>query len=237
MRVRGRLLAFLCAVSLLLTGCELEDELLIREDGSGTYRVKVLVREVLGPSLGELRAQAAREGFRIVEEGRTDDRLFIVFQKDFEHVRALGSDQSNFEWTTKKRGLFKREYRLRATVSSVASANFKRRFTIVMPGEVKSSSDGAQDGSRVIWYCANGGTLEIVSEGWAFPLSRNMLLGASAGAIGGLGLLLVMVLLLRGRRRTAAAAVPQVTCRTCRGAISAGARYCPYCGDVAPAAP
>ncbi|HYI07475.1 MAG TPA: hypothetical protein VEK57_00265 [Thermoanaerobaculia bacterium] len=232
MRVRFRFAAMVCAVSLLLAGCEIEDDLQIREDGSGTYRVKVLVRKVLASSLGRIRAEAAREGFRIVDEGKTADRQFIVFQKDFDHVSSLRDAQSNFDWTTERRGLFKREYRLRATVSSVAAENFSRRFTVVMPAEVKSNSDGARDGARVTWFCASGGTIEIVSEGWAFPVSRNVLFAASAAA--GFVLLLLLVVLLRVRRRGTAAAAAEITCRTCRGGLTRTARYCPACGDLAP---
>lgn len=157
------------AAVLLLTGCEIDDELEIRADGSGTYRAKVVIERIVSPVFYKLRAEAERQGFRITEEGKTFTTRYMVLQKDFTDVRMLNGPQRDFDLKIEQRG-FRRHYRLRATLGSFAGGSFERRFRITMPAEVKSTTAGGVKGREVMWYCSNGGSIDVAAESFHAPL-------------------------------------------------------------------
>lgn len=224
----------LCAVTTaLLTSCEIEDDLQIRPNGSGTYRARIVVERIVSPVLQRIRGEAEREGFRIVEEGMTFTSRYLVVRKDFTQIRALSGRASNFDLKIEQ-SYFRRRYRLHATLGAVSDESFERRFTITMPEKVTWASVGNIEGRRVTWYCSNGGTIEIVAEGIHLPLGSLSLTIAFAAAC----VVSVVVLIARRRQRTAPATITpphstSIRCRTCHQPIAPTARYCPSCGDVA----
>jgi hypothetical protein len=217
-----------CAVVLLLAACELEDDLRIEADGSGTYRATVSVEKLLAGTLGRIRAAAEQQGFRIVGEGETADRRFLSMRKDFDDVHSLGDSQSNYELTVSTRNYLWRRYHLHATVGSVAGQGFDWRFSITMPARITSTSQGESNGARVTWYCTNGGTIDVEAEGFFLPFTRTHVL-----AIVGVAAAALLLLVALGRRALAAPAIAaeQHACRTCANPLSALARYCPACGE------
>lgn len=230
-RRRRALLA--CLAAALLTACEIEDDLEIRADGSGTYRARVVVERVVSPVYHQIRAEAERQGFRIIEEGKTFTTRFMVLQKDFTDVRTLSGPQSSFDLKIEQQS-FRRRYRLRATLGSVAGASFERRFTITMPADVVSASAGGFDGRRVTWYCSNGGTIDITAEAVHVPVRPWHL----AVVVFGLAVVAAVTTFLLRRRRVAvvapAAAVVSTgpSCRTCKASLPTAAHFCPSCGDI-----
>ncbi len=226
--MRRSLLVFSFAVLSLLAGCELEDDLRIEADGSGTYRARVLVEKLLGAVLTRVRGEAEAKGFRIVEEGETPTRHFVVLRKDFTDVRSLDDEQSSYDLTIETRRFFWREYRLRATLGSVAGSAFDRRFTISMPARISSTTAGESNGTRVVWYCTNGGTIEVVAEGFHVPVTRRHVTVAIAIA----ALVLALVALFR-RWASARPEEEENVCTTCNKPMAVTARYCPSCGDRA----
>jgi hypothetical protein len=218
-----------CAMTLLLAACEIEDDLVIRADGSGTYRVRVSAEILASSIIDSVEARAEEAGFRIIDRGEAAGKKFIVVRKDFKDVAELRGEQSNFELTVDRPSLFRRRYRLRITVASVKSAQFDRRFTITMPATVTATTAGVEDGSHVTWFCSNGGTIEITAAGFAMPEAR---VSVAIGA--GVAFLAAFVFFVRRARRSRAAtsvAIAQIECSTCSRPMSRDARYCPACGD------
>jgi DNA-directed RNA polymerase subunit RPC12/RpoP len=220
-------LGALCAA--LLTACEIEDDLEIRADGTGTYRARIAVERVIRPVLEQIRADAESQGFRIIDEGATFSSRYIVVRKDFDEIRALNGPRGNFDLNVEDR-LFRRRYRLRASLGAFPEVTFDRRFTITMPAKIVSASDGAFEGRRLTWYCSGGGTLDVVAESFRVPVGP--ILFAAAAALSAVVLLVVLVRRpLSGRALARAAARDRIDCTTCRRTIAADARYCPACGD------
>ena len=224
---RRRIVVAACAIALLLTACEVEDELVIHADGSGTYQMKVTVEKLAGSIINRVRAAAEQEGFRTVAMGETMDRRFVILRKEFTDIRSLSGAQRNFDLQIRERSWFWREYRLYVSVGSVAGDAFERRFTIAMPAEVKSTTAGGHEGRRVTWYCANGGAIEVVAAGFHLPFREEHVVAVSGVLIVGLALL--------ARRRRSRATLATTSCTTCAAALPPHASFCPSCGDLAPA--
>jgi hypothetical protein len=210
----------------MLTACEIEDDLEIRADGSGTYRATIMVERIVSPVLDRIRAGAEQEGFRIVEEGGTLTRRFIIVHKDFSEIRSLSGPRSNFDLKIDTRFYVVRRYRLRATVASVADGSFERRFTITMPARVKSTTAGGNDGRRVTWYCKNGGTIEVVAEGVFVPLKAYGILAVALLVIAAI----VATIIVLKKRDRAAEETEEEACAICHKPLGGAVRYCPSCG-------
>lgn len=227
MNRRARLVLIAGTAALLLLACAVEEDLRLEFDGSGTYRVKVTIPKDLADGFGDLRKQAEKDGFVIAEEGETEAERFIVMRKEFTNVSSLNDDNSRFELTMTDRGLLRREYRFRATLQSVGFGAYQRHFTITMPCNVTSASDGTIDGSRVQWNASHGGTIEVAASGFYLPGSRNQRLLVIAIAV-------LSVALLVFRRRSPIQ--PKAVCANCQTHLSPDARFCRKCGAGTPVA-
>ncbi len=210
---------------LLLFACVIDEDLRIHADGSGTYQVKVTIPKELGADFGELRTNAGKEGFTIIQEGQTETERFLIFRKPFTNVASLSDSNSRFELTITKAGWLRREYRLRASLRSVGFGSYKRQFVVTMPGKVTSSDRGDVTGSRVRWDATRGGSIEINATGYALPLPQAQQLLLLTALVAGVALWLV-------RRRRAAA--PDSMCPTCQRPLIRGARFCAGCGAGTP---
>ncbi|HEY6141034.1 MAG TPA: hypothetical protein VI670_25030 [Thermoanaerobaculia bacterium] len=169
--MRTNRFAVLCCLAalLLLTACEMEDDLTLRADGSGSYRVKLLLPNELALALPEIRSKAIHDGFRVLEEGATADRKFVVLAREFKQVSELNESGHAFDFQSGDAGFLRREARFHASISHTPA--FKRVLTITLPGEVKSSTAGDVTGNRIRWDCSNGGSLDAVAVGFYLPLS------------------------------------------------------------------
>jgi hypothetical protein len=224
---RARLILIAGTAALLLLACAVEEDLRLDFDGSGTYRVKVTIPKSLADGFGDLRKQAEKDGFVVAEEGETETDRFIVMRKEFTDVSSLNDDNSRFELTMTDRGLLRREYRFRATLQSVGFGAYQRHFTLAMPCNVVSASEGTIDGSRVQWNASDGGTIEVIASGFFLPMSRNQRLLVLAVAMLGVALLVF-------RRRTSVR--PKAVCAACQTDLSPDERFCRKCGAGAPVA-
>jgi hypothetical protein len=227
LRTRKGFLSLVMIASLLILACEIEEDLRIESDGSGRYSARISVPKELG-DFGELRKEAEKNGFAIMQEGETPKERFIVIRKDFTDISALNDSHARYELTMTESGFLRREYRLRASLEAIGFGSFKRRLTVAMPGKVSSTTHGEIDGSRVKWDTSAGGSLEIASAGFHLPLSRNQSRGLMVTIIGGALLLLA----LRFRRRRASNGV----CLTCNSPLRNGVRFCGICGANTPVA-
>ena len=80
-----------CAVALLvllalLGGCQVEEELELHADGSGSHRVKVTVPKDFGEALQEVKQKATGQHYHFVEEGQAGDSRFLVMEIGRAHV-------------------------------------------------------------------------------------------------------------------------------------------------------
>jgi hypothetical protein len=225
---RRTVFVLLAILSLLLLACVIDEDLRIDADGSGTYRARITIPKQLGEGFGDFRKEAENNGFVIEQEGQTEKERFLVIRKDFTDVTALNDSHTHYELTMTESGIMRRNYRLRASLNSVAFGSFKRRLTVVMPGNVTSTTAGEIDGGRVRWEGAGGGSLEIVSSGFYFPLSRNQ--KAASVMVILVGVLLSVV--MRRRRRQPSAA----PCSTCNSPLRTDSRFCAICGANNPVA-
>jgi hypothetical protein len=220
--LRGRrgAIALLCFLSLALFGCELEDQLRIDADGSGTYRAKFLVEKEFGDALTKVREEAAKNGFRVAEEGETATRKFVVISKELKSLSELNDSSNRFELTVTDDGFLRKKYLLHAHVSSLSG--FHRQLTIDLPGSPQSTSVGELSGGHVIWDCTHGGDIEVASAGFALAPTRNQEMALLA-VVG-----LVLLMAVRSRRKRATLA-----CRSCHAPLTEGVQFCANCGAAA----
>lgn len=225
-------IAGIALAALLIAGCEIEDDLVIQSDGSGTYQAHISAARIAGHVVDRLRAAAEQDGFRIVDVGETLTHRFIVIRKDFTDVRTLSNAQSNYELLIERPTFFTRRYVLRITLASVSGASFERRFRITMPGRVVSTTAGRDEGQQVIWFCDNGGTIEVIAEAGYLPFDGRavavtavaLLLAAAAAA--------ALAWRRFGRRQAIAVVTEDAdACTTCYKPLAPGARFCAACGD------
>jgi hypothetical protein len=228
-RTAHGMVVLIAIVALLLLACVIDEDLRIHSDGSGTYRVRITIPKELGEGFGDLRKEAEKNGFRVVQEGETEKERFLVIRKDFDDVTALNDAQTHFELTITEVGFLRREYRLRASLEAIGFGGFKRHLTVAMPGSVSSTTGGETHGSRVEWDGSAGGSIDIVSSGFYLPLRR----GQSAAMVAVILAGLLLFIAVRLRRRQSPAATP---CLTCNSPVPGNARFCQVCGANTPAA-
>lgn len=225
--LRLRTLIALSALCLLLAACEVEEELKLNADGSGTYRARILVEKEVGEALQEVRKDAPTRGFTVVEEGETANRKFVVVARDFKNVSELNDKDDTYALDVERSSPFKATYHLSLNFRSNPSASgFSRNMQVSMPATVASTSAGTATGSTVRWDCSHAGTLDVQAAGLVLPLTSNQRKMA-------LAVLVLGVLLLVGVR--VARRKPQ-SCRNCGTRIEPNAKFCPKCGTQRDAA-
>jgi hypothetical protein len=226
--LRLMVLIALSGLCLLLAACEVEEELKLNVDGSGTYRVRILVEKEVGEALQEIRKDAQARGFTVVEEGETANRKFVVVARDFKNVSELNDKDDTYALDIEQSSPFKRTYHLSLNFRGNPSASgFSRSMEVSMPATVASTNVGTATGSTVRWDCSHPGTLEVQAAGLVLPLTSNQRKVVLAVLILG-ALLLVGVRVARWR---------PPSCRNCGTRIEPNAKFCPKCGtqrDVAP---
>jgi hypothetical protein len=210
------------ALALLALRCEIEDEIRIHRDGSGTYRAKMLVEKQFASAIPDIRKDAVKAGLRIVEEGETETRHFIVMARDFKNINEIGDSQNRMSFTVSKAGWLRERYEFSASLPS--STGFSRQLTIVLPAPIERNTAGEARGNTIVWDCTKGGALEVTAAGLVLPLAVRSptILGLIALAVAAGIVLLVL------RRRPAA----KLHCATCGATKSSGAHYCTNCGTA-----
>lgn len=211
------------AFTLLALSCEIEDEIRIHRDGSGSYRAKILVEKQLASALPEIRKEAVKDGFRIVDEGETETRHFIVMTRDFKNISEVGDSRNRMSFKATKAGWLRERYEFSASLPPSSGDGFSRQLTIVLPASIEQHTAGEVRGNTVVWDCTRGGELEMTATGFVLPFAvQSPVLG---GVIAAAGLIGVFVLVLR--RRSAA-----LRCATCGATKSPDARFCANCGTA-----
>lgn len=203
MRMRPIFKVLCVCAALLLTACEIEDDLRLTSNGSGIYQMKISVEKQLTQALVELRKELEKEGYKVVLDGETPDRRFLVIRKDFKSVSELNDNNNRFEFNVLDGGFLQRKYRFNASLGS-AGGNFKRQFTIHMPGDVTMASAGERHGNSVTWDCASGGTITLEASGLSLPFA----MPGQAGAMGTVLVVVLIALFVIHRRKARAAAPP-----------------------------
>lgn len=223
MRIRRALLRPLVLVlALLALSCEIEDEIRLNRDGSGRYRAKILIQKQLASAIPEIRKEAVKEGMRIVEEGETETRHFIVMERDFKDISEVGDSKNRMSFTTAKAGWFRERYVLSASLPSSSGDGFSRQLTLVLPAPIERNTAGEARGNTIVWDCTKGGTLEVEAVGFVFPFGAPPLAILGVIAVAAAGAVVVVML----RRRPAA----ESHCPACGASRTAGARFCANCG-------
>jgi hypothetical protein len=196
--------AIVFLLALLVLSCELEDEIRINPDGSGTYRTKLLVEKQLASALPEVRKEAEKNGFRIVEEGETDTRRFIVMERDFKSVSEVGDERNRMAFTATKHGWFRQRYEFTASLPSSSSDGFSRQLTLTLPGSIQQSTGGVIRGNTVVWDASKGGSLQVTSIGLAPSASRWLTIIAVLGVV----LLAIVLVVSKWNRKAPEAVAP-----------------------------
>ena len=212
-------------LALLVLSCEIEDQITIRRDGSGTYRVKMLVEKQLASALPEIRKKAAEEGFRILENGETETRHFLLMERDFKNVSEVGDARNPIHFKVTKAGWLRERYELTASLRSSAGDGFSRQLTLALPGRIERSTAGEVRGNTIVWDCTKGGRLEATAVGFVLPPVLRWVAIFSA-VIAAAAAVVMGILLLVLRRRPAAA----VLCGTCGATKDSNTRFCANCG-------
>jgi hypothetical protein len=227
-RLQLRVLIALSALCLLLSACEVEEELELNADGSGTYRARILVEKEVGEALQEVRNDAQKRGFIVAEEGETANRKFIVVAREFQNVVELNDKDDTYALDVAQISPFKATYRLSLNFrSNPAASGFSRSIQVSMPATVASTSAGTVTGSSVRWDCSQPGTLEVQAAGLVLPLTGSQRKLA-------LGLLVFGALLLVGVR--IARRKPR-SCPNCGARLEPNAKFCLKCGARRDSAP
>jgi hypothetical protein len=175
---RNTRIPVLCALWLLLGGCELEQALFIGSDGSGSCDIRICIDRNVAATLPDIRHKAETEGYHVVAEHGTASQHVLVVRKEFRNVTELDGDLGTFRLTVTRRGLLRRDYQLTAVLAPLA---IERQFTIMMPGRITSTSAGTVDGSRLQWRTRGGGTLQVATS--AISVDRTVVLIALGVAL------------------------------------------------------
>lgn len=214
--------ALLLLLGCALLACEVEEDIRLNADGSGTYRAKVSVEKQYGEALSERKGEADKKGFRIVEQGETKTHTFVVMARDFADVAELNDDEDSYTLQIDRPSALKGSYRLTLGFeSSAAESGFKRRTRITMPVSIKQASVGTISGRSVDWDSSQGGTLSVEASGFVLPLTRSRRRIA-------LGVIVLGVVAIGGLRWSRRARGPR--CAKCGRGLAAEARFCPDCG-------
>src|SRR5215213_5873017 len=142
MRKQGGFTVFIVALALLALRCEIEDEIRLNRDGSGTYIAKILIEKQLASALPEIRKKAVQEGFRIMEEGVTETRHFIVMARDFKNISEIGDSRNRMSFTATKAGWLRQQYAFSASVPASSGDGFSRQLTIALPASIEQHTAG-----------------------------------------------------------------------------------------------
>lgn len=173
---------FLITAAAALGGCDVEEQIRVAPDGTGSYEARVTLAEDVPGVMGRLKQQADRRGFAIVEEDEYD-RVLVVGRR-FEDISELDADSARYRFEVDRRDLLHRSYRLTVELrEDLLPSGFDRRLLVHMPAPVRWSSSGEIAGETVDWECSRGGTLIVEAEGASLSPASGC-----AMAVGGLGL-------------------------------------------------
>jgi hypothetical protein len=225
MRRFGRLV-LVSVISILLVSCELEEDFVIKRDGSGTYTVKLLIPKQFAKNLGDVPKEADEKGFRFVEQGETETHKYFVFAKDFKNVAEVAAGGDTYKLDIAKANIFRTDYNFNASVTSGVAQGFRRRMRVTLPVSIDETTAGDISGRSVSWDCTTGGNITILAAGTALPLTELQ----RAGVFAVLAAAIIGFVVFRFRRRTRAS-----VCTSCGQNLLADARFCPKCGHAAPA--
>lgn len=223
--IRGGLRAAvvsLAMLTLVLTGCKVEEEIHLRSDGSGTYKARVSVEEQFADVLDGLREKAREKGVDILEDDRADGQRYLVVGRSFQSLSELSDDSDHYAWVVERSGPWRATYRLRAELEgNLMMTGFDRVLKVTMPVPIRTASGGEVSGRTVRWDCSKGGVLEVEAAGVR-------LLGVGGPAMLGAVLVLagLVALFLWLRRRSAKA-----HCQACGVPVVRSTRFCPKCGS------
>lgn len=217
-KTRGRSLFLVAILCLSVLGCELEETITLRADGSGTYIVKLLIDKTFGTGpVGDIKADARSRGFTVIEESETPTRHVLVISKEFADIEKLGDYSVRIDQPSK----WQRSYSLdmSAKPATLEGAQ-KRTLRVVFPVPVDSSTNGVVTGNEVVWDATNGGNLHVEASGLLLPygLTRVQV------ALGLLAVFMVLALFIRARRG-------DPVCDSCGTTSNAGSRFCAGCGS------
>lgn len=214
--------ALLC---ITLLGCEVEEEIQLSSNGSGTYRVKILVEKELGEALPQIRQECQQKGLRIVKEGETTDRKFLLAERGFNRIDDLNDNTHTYTFSSLQATPTTANYELSATLRRPEMQTFSRTLRIVMPTGIKTATQGRVSGKSVEWDCSSGGTLYVVASGFSLPLTKKqqtLMLGIILFGI-------AAIVAIRLKRRPSSH-----RCHKCSAPVAEGAKYCPACGAGLP---
>jgi len=221
------LLLALAAVCLMLAACEVEEEIKLNADGSGTYRARILVEKEVGDALKEVRGDAEKRGFKVVEEGETANRKFVAIAREFQNIAELNDKEDTYQLEIDRSSFFKSSYHLTLNFGGNPSASgFSRNVEVTMPAAVASTNVGTVTGKSVRWDCSHPGSLDVQAAGFALPLKGGQLRIILVVLV--LGALLLVG--IRIARRKPAPAPAQARCEKCGEPLAPGAKFCPKCG-------
>jgi hypothetical protein len=209
----------------LLAGCKVEEDLHLKADGSGEYRVEVSIKKMLG-GVSELREKMIASGLEIVAERQTLDSDVLVARRSFRYLEELAELDGSLR--LEKRGLLSRAYHLNLTIEDVRGKGVERVLRVHLPVGVEEASGGRIEGRSVSWESSAGGDLEIVASGLVVPGGDVALYGAAGALL--VGLLVPVV--RRRRRATSRASAPLARCPSCGVAAEPPAAFCTSCGTA-----
>ena len=221
-RIRSKATLLIVITITTLLACTIEEDLTINSDGSGAYIVRIIIPRKLGEDFTDLKREAARTGFAVVDEGKTERQTFLVLRKDFNDVASISDANSPFELRIDETGFLRRRYQFKASLPPIGLGSYVRQLSVRMPGSVLSSNRGEVEGSHVRLDMTRGGTLEITSSGYYLPGTRRQKYLLFTVFMLGVGALVAS----GGKRRKS-----PVVCNGCKTALRSNARFCPGCGN------
>jgi len=212
----------LFAVCMLLVGCELDETIILRRGGDGTYTVRIAVEKQLGDVLDKIKTELQPKGYVIVSESETTDRKVLVVKREFRDVSELSDQTDTFSLRIDHPSRFKTAYWLSiASTANAASNGFQHRtMRITMPLSITNNSAVTVSGRTVEWDLTKGGTLAIEASGVVLPFGGSLELVAAV-ILGLAAIVLTLLFLRRG---------PAAKCTGCGAAIAGGAKFCGSCG-------
>jgi hypothetical protein len=208
---------------LVFTACKLEEDLELRNDGSGRYQAQFTADTADSAALDEIEQKARAAGMRIVERGSSGNRAYIIVSRRFESVKELQVERMQFNWRVRETGGLRKTFSATLDVPRFPLTAYQRIVQVKMPGSIISSGAGKAAGSTVTWDASKGGRLTVVSSGIVLPLGQRELIGVGAVIVVGL-----LVLFLAHRRAKLKALR---RCDACGAVMPDDVLYCHNCGS------
>ncbi len=223
---------FIILMCFILTSClEVKQRININKDGSGIARLEITILKgaLLDPkAILELKEELKREGWKIDKERKEKGKYIIFAKKKFENVTELNDEETEYTFSTERRGFMKTSYTFKVEFIKSPQIPFPVEITVKMPGRIVETDGKKISSNEARWnlqYFTRGTELFVESSGFTIPVF------VLVATIGGFLLLFAGIIIFGKIRKPAVSKYGVIFCTQCGKGNPANASFCTNCGQ------